>query len=263
MSPQAADAGFGGWLLRGGLGLFGLVFGSFLNVLIHRLPREESPVVPASCCPFCHAPIRPRDNLPVVSFLLLRGRCRHCRTRIPLRYPLVEGLTAALFLATPLTSGWALAATWMAFPSLLLVLALTDWERMVLPNALTLPGAVCGLLLSVPRPDLDAVSSLLGALLGAGLLLFLRFLWLRFRKVEALGQGDIKMMLAVGAFLGPAATLHTLVLASALGLAVASLLLLRRRIERTTPLPFGTFLALGAALVFFFAFLRPSSGQLG
>ena len=229
--------------------LFGLVFGSFLNVVIHRLPAGESLLFPGSRCPRCAAPIRLRDNLPVLSFVLLRGRCRDCRAPIPVRYPLVEVLTAIVVVSAP-SADTALFCSWVLFGSLLLVLGVTDWERMVLPDALTLPGAALGLLLAAPRGDLVIASAALGALLGAGLLLALRLLWLRFRKVEAVGRGDIKMLLMIGAFLGPAPTLAALALASALGLLAAAPLLLSGRIRRDTPLPFGSLLALGAAAVF-------------
>ena len=235
--------------LRAGLLLAGLAWGSFLNVLIHRLPRGESVVRPASRCPSCGVPIRARDNFPVLSFVLLRGRCRSCRERISSRYPLVELLTGAIFASAPL-HGWAPAAAWVLFLSLLLALAATDWERMVLPDALTVSLAALGLLLAGPRGDLQLATAALGAGVGAGLLWFLRWVWLRFRKMEALGRGDIKMMLGIGAFLGPVPTLHALALASALGLVPAAVLLALRRIGRNTPLPFGTLLSVGAAAVF-------------
>ncbi len=230
--------------------LAGLAVGSFLNVVVQRLPRGESVLAPRSRCPVCAAPIRPGDNLPVVSFVVLGGRCRACRTRIPLRYPVMELLTGVLFATAPTGEGWTSLLTWILFGSLVLTLAATDLERFILPDALTLPGALAGLALAGPRPDLDLAASALGALLGAGLLLFVRWVWLRVRRVEALGQGDIKMMLLIGAFLGPAATLHAVVLASAAGLLIAGPLLLWERISRSTPLPFGTLLAVGAAIRF-------------
>lgn len=229
----------------------GLVLGSFLNVVAHRLPPGQSLLLPRSRCPACAVPILLRDNLPVVSFLLLRGRCRSCRARISWRYPLVEILTAVVVATAPLGGEPATAIAWILFGSLLLVLGVTDWERMVLPDALTLPGAALGLLLAIPRTGLDLGTSLLGAFVGAGLLLLLRGLWLRFRRVEALGWGDIKMLLMIGAFLGPGPTLGAVTLASALGLAAAAPLLLAGRIRRDTPLPFGSLLAIGAGVFWF------------
>ena len=229
--------------------LAGLVVGSFLNVLIHRLPAGESVLFPGSRCPACAAPIRVRDNLPVISWLRLGGRCRDCRARIPVRYPLVEVLTGVLFWWAP-EGDPALVVSRMLLLSLLLALAVTDWERMVLPDALTLPGAALGLLLAGPRSDLDLLTSAAGALLGAGLLFGLRALWLRFRGVEAVGLGDVKLLLLIGAFLGPAPALGAIALAAALGVLAAGPLLLLGRIRRDTPLPFGTLLALGAGVVF-------------
>ena len=231
--------------------LVGLGVGSFLNVLIHRLPAGESVLFPGSRCPACAAPIRVRDNLPVLSWLRLRGRCRDCRARIPARYPLVELLTGLLFVFAPEGGDPPLVVARLVLGSLLLALAMTDWERMVLPDALTLPGAAFGLLLAGPRSDLDLVTSAGGAFLGAGLLLLLRALWLRFRRIEAVGLGDVKLLLLIGAFLGPSLALAAIALASALGVLVAGPLLLLGRIRRDTPLPFGTLLALGAAISFF------------
>lgn len=230
--------------------LLGLVAGSFLNVLIHRLPAGESVLFPGSRCPVCAAPIRVRDNLPVVSWLLLAGRCRDCRARIPMRYPLVELLTGLLFAWAPEGGDPALAVSRIVLLGLLLTLAVTDWERMVLPDALTLPGTALGLALAGPRSDLDLLTSAAGALLAATVLFSLRALWLRFRGVEAVGLGDVKLLLLIGAFLGPPAALGAVVLAAALGVLVAGPLLLLGRIRRDTPLPFGTLLALGAGLVF-------------
>ena len=230
--------------------LAGLAVGSFLNVLIHRLPAGESVLFPGSRCPACAAPIRAPDNLPVVSWLRLGGRCRDCRARIPVRYPLVEVLTGMLFVWAPAGGDPALMVTRVLLLTLLLALAVTDWERMVLPDALTLPGAALGLALAGPRSDLDLVTSAAGALLGAGLLFGLRALWLRFRGVEAVGLGDVKLLLLIGAFLGPAPALGAVALAAALGVLVAGPLLLLGRIRRDTPLPFGSLLALGAGVAF-------------
>lgn len=230
--------------------LVGLAVGSFLNVLIHRLPAGESILFPGSRCPACAAPIRVRDNLPVISWLGLGGRCRDCRARISVRYPLVEVATGVLFAWAPEGGDPVLVASRVLFLSLLLALALTDWERMVLPDALTLPGAALGFVLAGPRSDLNLLTSAAGALLGAGLLFGLRALWLRFRGVEAVGLGDVKLLLLIGAFLGPASALRAMALAATLGVLVAGPLLLFGRIRRDTPLPFGTLLALGAGVVF-------------
>ncbi len=230
----------------------GLVLGSFLNVLIHRMPAGQSLLLPGSRCPSCGAAIRVRDNLPVLSFVFLAGRCRDCRDPISCRYPLVEIAAAAIVVYAPAGEGAAVFGAWVCFLSLLLALGACDWERLVLPDALTLPGAALGFILAGPRPDMDIVSAVLGAASGAGLLFGLRAAWLRLRRIEAVGWGDIKMLLLIGAFLGPAQTLGAMAAASLLGLLAAAPLLLAGRIRRDTPLPFGALLAIGGAAAFLF-----------
>ena len=251
----AADGGFASLPVgAGGLvfaGLVGLAVGSFLNSVATRLPRGESPLRGRSRCPRCGSPIRIRDNLPLVSYAALAGRCRDCRAGIPLRYPLVEaGGAAAALSGAALVPEPALLAAWFLFLCLTLTLLVTDWEHLVLPDSLTLGGAGAGFLLAVPRPDLTLLESAAGAALGFGLLAGLRALWLRFRGVEAIGRGDLKLELLLGAFLGPVGVLHALVLASGLGLLAALPLLLLGRIHRDTPLPFGAALCLAGAACF-------------
>ncbi len=230
-------------------GAAGLVVGSFLNVLIHRLPRGESVVSPPSRCPDCAARVRWRDNVPIVSFLLLAGRCRDCGVRIRWRYPVVEALSAAAVGFAPWHVGVWPGVSWSVLLLLLLALAATDLEHLVLPDLLTLPGAAAGLLLSLAPGGAGLPAAAGGALLGAGVLLGLRAVWLRWRGVEALGLGDVKLLLLIGAFLGPVGALASLGAASAAGLIVAAPLLAAGRIRRETPLPFGAFLALGAVVV--------------
>lgn len=231
--------------------LFGLAVGSFLNAAATRLPRGESPLRGRSRCPQCGSAIRIRDNLPLVSYAALAGRCRDCRARIPLRYPLLEaGGAAAALSGAALAPHPALLASWFVFLCLALTLFATDWERLVLPDALTLGGAGAGFLLAAPRPDLTLLESAAGAALGFGLLAGLRALWFRFRGVEAIGRGDLKLELLLGAFLGPIGVLRALALASGIGLAAALPLLLLGRIRRDTPLPFGAALCLAGAACF-------------
>ena len=229
--------------------VLGSILGSFFNVVIHRLPAGESLLFPGSRCRTCAAPIRPWDNVPVISWFWLRGRCRDCGAPISFRYPLVEILTGGIVVLAWASGDPAIIGSRVIFGSLLVVLAFTDWERMVLPDILTLPGAAVGLALAGPRPDLDIVLSFTGAVLGAGLLYGLRALWLRFRGIEAVGLGDVKLLLMIGAFLGPLPTLAAVAGAAAAGVVVAGPLLLLGRIRRDTPLPFGTLLAIGAMVV--------------
>lgn len=229
------------------VGVFGLMIGSFLNVCIARLPAGGSLVSPASTCPSCGRLIAWRDNIPVVSYLLLRGRCRQCATPISVRYPLVEAATAVLFVVQALvepTVGPALAAR-LVFTALLVALAVTDLETFRLPNALTLGGLAVGLGFSliVPPGWFDA---LLGAALGAGVLLAIRWTWWRATGTDAMGLGDVKMLAMIGAFLGWAPIFLVLLLSTFAGALIGILVTLTGRGSMRTKLPFGVFLAIAA-----------------
>jgi leader peptidase (prepilin peptidase) / N-methyltransferase len=230
----------------------GLIIGSYLNVVIHRLPREESTVLPRSRCPRCGTVIRARDNLPLVSFLALGGRCRVCRGRISWRYPLIEASTALLFVACLESFGlhWqALVAAF--FGCLLVALAAIDYEHFLLPDAITLPGLACGLLLSLTGLWLPWRDAFLGALLGGGSLWLLSRAWYLLRREEGLGLGDVKMLAMVGAFLGWQGALVTVFLASLTGAIVGLLLIAAGRLELGSKLPFGVFLSGGGLAALF------------
>lgn len=232
--------------------LFGLIVGSYLNVVIHRLPRGLSTVLPRSRCPSCGTAIRARDNFPVVSWLLLRGRCRSCGTPIAWRYPVVEALTALLFVACMERWGPSLeAAVAAVFGAALIALAVIDAEHYILPDRITLPGIAVGLAV---QPFLDwggFWQAAVGAVLGGGLLLLLWAGWLWLRKEEGMGLGDVKMLAMVGAFLGWKGVLVTLFFASVAGSVVGLALIAGGRGGLKSALPFGTFLAAGAAFALF------------
>ncbi|MGE0039882.1 MAG: A24 family peptidase [Vicinamibacterales bacterium] len=230
-------------------GLLGLLVGSFLNVCIHRLPRGESLVTPPSRCPRCGRPLRWRDNVPIASWLLLGGRCAACGDPISMRYPIVEAVTAALFVAVALTTGpLPLLAARLVFVAMLVVLFATDLDLQILPDAITLPGIVAGFGLSFVT-GLGWQSSLTGLVVGGGMLWFVAEVYFRWRRIEGLGGGDIKMNAMIGAFLGWPAVLIGLVLAAVSGAVVGTIL---GRGNMKHVLPFGVFLAAGAlALVFF------------
>lgn len=232
--------------------VLGLVAGSYLNVVIHRLPREESTVLPRSRCPRCGALIRARDNLPLVSFLLLRGRCRVCRGAISWRYPLVEAATAVLFVACLERFGptWRAAAAAL-FGSLLLALAAIDYEHFLLPDLLTLTGLAAGLLIAAWAPWIELRDAALGAALGGGMLWLLAKGWVLLRHEEGMGLGDVKMLAMVGAFLGWQGVLVTVLLASFAGAALGLALIASRRLDLKSRLPFGVFLAAGALVALF------------
>ena len=231
---------------------FGLVIGSYLNVVIHRLPREESTVLPRSRCPRCGARLRARDNLPLVSFLLLRGRCRYCRAPISWRYPLIEAVTATLFVGCVEAFGvsWHAAAA-AAFGCALIALAGIDYEHFLLPDAITLPGIAVGLLLSLRAEWTDWRQALLGAALGGGGLWLLAQLWVLLRHEEGMGLGDVKMLAMVGAFLGWQGVLVTVFLGSLAGAVVGLTLIAAGRLDLGSRLPFGVFLAGGAMVALF------------
>ena len=263
----------------------GAIIGSFLNVVIFRLPREESVVFPNSRCPQCSSAIKAYDNIPVLSYLFLRGRCRNCATPISARYPAIEALTGILFVAVFLHDVIGRGGPTPALPfdlalvSALVALIFIDAEHMILPNAITYPGIVFALVARLLLPflmgtdafdDLPSLSqvsyltgwpvwaqSLLGAVLGAlaggGSLWLMGWLWEKLRGVEAMGLGDVKMMFMVGAYLGWRLAILTIFL----GVVTASLtgiLLMLRRGERNMQmmLPFGIFLGTGAIIALHF-----------
>ena len=224
----------------------GLIFGSFLNVCIHRLPLRESLTFPASHCTACGRRLSWFENVPVVAWLALRGRCRTCGVAISPMYPLVELATGAVFAGGALVYGLTpLLVVRLAFASALIVLFAIDLRHRILPNVITLPGIVVGFVASWFLPP-GWVSSLIGILAGGGVLLAIAEAYYRTRGQEGLGMGDVKMLAMIGAFLGWQLMLLTLVLASFAGSVVGVGLLAARRGSMQAALPFGTFLALGA-----------------
>jgi leader peptidase (prepilin peptidase)/N-methyltransferase len=228
------------------LALVGLAVGSFLNVCIHRLPRRQSLMHPPSRCPQCGYRLRWIDNIPVVSYLLLGGRCRKCRRRISIRYPIVELVTMALVLAHYWVFDWTpLLAVRVVFACMMIVLFAIDLEHQILPDAVTLPGIVIGLACAVFLPP-GIVSALLGAVAGGGVLFVIAEVWSRLRHVEAMGFGDVKMLAMIGAFLGLKLVILTFVLSSFIGGIAGALLIVTRRGSMASKVPFGTFLAIAA-----------------
>jgi len=224
--------------------LLGLAVGSFLNVCIHRIPRKESIVYPASHCPACGHSIRAYDNIPLFSYLLLRGRCRYCGSQITYRYPVVEaagGLGFALLIGR---FGLGLPTLlYLLFYSVLLVLAFIDLEHQILPDVITLPGIPLGLFLGLFLPQGRLLSSAAGLLLGGGLFYLVAFL-----SRGGMGGGDIKLAAMIGSFLGWRQLLLTIFLATLSGSVVGILLLALKLKARKDPIPFGPFLSLGAFL---------------
>jgi leader peptidase (prepilin peptidase)/N-methyltransferase len=231
--------------------VFGAVIGSFLNVCIYRWPAEQSVVRPRSRCPSCGTPVAWYDNVPVVSWLLLRGACRTCGTRISVQYPVIEAATALLWLSAALRFGPTLDALHSAlFLTIILGIAMTDAREMVIPDQFSLGGTAIGLLLAAIPGGMPFMTSFVGAL-GSYVALWLIKLGAEkmFRK-PALGVGDIHMMAMVGAFLGLAGAALTVLLGSVLGLVIGLPYLWRRHQLQAmgSYLPLGTFLAMGAAI---------------
>jgi leader peptidase (prepilin peptidase)/N-methyltransferase len=230
------------------LALLGLCVGSFLNVCIHRLPLKQSVVHPRSRCPKCGYMLRWYDNLPVLSYAMLRARCRSCGNPISLQYPLIEVITAIVFVAHWYAFGaTVLLPVRLLFGCALIVLFMIDLEHQILPDVITLPGIVIGVALSLFLPP-GLVDSLLGVVVGGGLLWGIAELWYRLRKVEAMGFGDVKMLAMVGAWLGIKMVMLTFVLSSMMGGLVGVVLIASRRADMATKVPFGTMLAVGALI---------------
>jgi leader peptidase (prepilin peptidase) / N-methyltransferase len=227
-------------------GLLGLIVGSFLNVVIHRVPLHQSVVWPASRCPACGEPIRPIDNVPILSYLLLQGRCRSCKARISARYPLVEALTGALFAAAAYEFGLDLRLLWaLVLISTLIALAGIDLEHRLLPNAIVGPAALAGLSLSIlESPEWWWVYPVSALAVAGGLFA------LAIAYPGGMGMGDVKMGGMLGAFLGPYAALAVF-LGAFVGAITGGLLMATGKIQRRHALPFGVFMALGGILALF------------
>ena len=228
-------------------GLLGAAIGSFINVLVARLPVGESPVRPRSSCPACSAMIAWYDNIPIVSWLVLRGRCRRCGSRISIEYPLVEAGTALIWVGV----AWLYGPSWTGLQgavllSIVLAIALIDARHYLIPDPLSLGGLVAGLALApLPGPP-SVLASILGAVAGFGVLFVVGVAGEWAFKKPAMGGGDMKMMAMVGAFLGPAGAMLTIFLGALVGTIVFAPVALRTDRE----VPFGVFLALGAAATF-------------
>ena len=258
--------------------LLGLVIGSFLNVCIYRLPLEKSIVSPGSSCPHCGTSIRFFDNIPILSFLLLRGKCRVCGKSISIQYPLVELLSGLAFYGCARV--WAFTPPTFVnslFLAITIILIFTDYNHRILPNKITLPGTIAGILLSpFQTPEvyqdifsykvtsllgfenastvLPWVGSILGAVIGGGILFFVAFVYEMVRRREGLGTGDVKMMMMTGAFIGWRLAILTIFVSSLLGTVVGISLIALRKMDMQGKLAFGVFLGIGSAFCLFYGF---------
>ncbi len=234
--------------------IFGLCIGSFMNVCIYRIPLSKSIVTPRSMCPGCNRLISAYDNIPVISYILLKGKCRNCGIPISLRYPLVEtisGLAAfAIFMKFGIS---AEALIYFAFISALVVITFTDIDHRIIPDIISLPGIPTGFLLaSLLLPSMNYKVSLAGILAGGGSLLAVAWIYNLITKKEGMGGGDIKLLAMIGAFTGWKGVLFTIFVASAAGTLAGIAVMLKTQKDMKLAVPFGPFLSIGAILYIFF-----------
>jgi leader peptidase (prepilin peptidase)/N-methyltransferase len=230
----------------------GLVVGSFLNVCIARIPHDESVVLPASRCPACETPIAWHDNIPVLSYVVLRGRCRSCKARISPRYPFIEILTAVLAILL-FEAGFPAQelVLYSALVAALVVVTFIDIDYRIIPDVITLPSILIAPAAAFIVGQITVVESLFGILVGGGVLWGIALLYQFIRKQEGMGLGDVKMLAMVGGFMGWEATLFTLVVGSLFGTIIGVVVMVSRRGRLDMEIPFGPFLAAGALLYLF------------
>lgn len=233
--------------------VLGAALGSFLNVLIYRLPEETSIIFPASRCPHCRKAIRFYDNIPVISYILLKGRCRECHEKISFRYPLVELITAVISLLL----FWKFGLTFQylfsfIFVCALMVITFIDLDHQIIPDVITLPGIPIFFLAAVFAMNLRFLDAFLGFLIGGGCLYGIAFVYELVTKREGMGGGDIKLLAMIGAFLGWQSLLFVLLVSSLLGAVVGISLMMVKGQDMKYAVPFGPFLSFAAVAYIFF-----------
>lgn len=233
--------------------IFGAIVGSFLNVCIFRLPKEESIVWPGSHCPHCNNPIKFYDNIPLVSYILLKGKCRHCHSPISFQYPLIEAITAFTSLILFMKFGPSLSYLfYFLFVAALIVITVIDLYHQIIPDVISLPGIGVGLLASLMVPQITFFNSLLGILLGGGSLFLVATLYQWLFKREGMGGGDVKLLAMIGAFMGWKAVILTIFLSSLIGSITGIIIMLMKGKDFKYAIPFGPFLSLGAVIALFY-----------
>jgi len=233
--------------------IFGAIVGSFLNVCIFRLPKEESIIWPGSHCPHCKKPIKFYDNIPLISYLLLRGKCRQCHGSISLQYPLVEGITALSSFIAFMEFGPSLSYLfYFSFVAALIVITVIDLYHQIIPDVISLPGIGVGLLASLMIPQITFSNSLLGILLGGGSLFLIATVYQWLFKREGMGGGDVKLLAMIGAFLGWKAVILTILLGSLIGSITGIIVMVSKGKDFKYAIPFGPFLSLGAVIALFY-----------
>jgi leader peptidase (prepilin peptidase)/N-methyltransferase len=234
--------------------LLGLILGSFLNVCIHRIPEGSSIVHPPSSCPSCGKPIRFYDNIPVLSYIILRGRCRHCGKAISLRYPTVELLTGLASLALAIRFGPSIAYLLaLAFFCALILVSFIDLQHQIIPDIISLPGILVGLGMSfTPWGLIPWTEAAIGAAVGGGSLLAVSWGYKLLTGKDGMGFGDVKLLAMIGAWMGWRELPFIILLSSLAGIVIGGAALLIARRGLRVRIPFGPFLSLGAAILFFF-----------
>lgn len=233
--------------------ILGAMVGSFLNVCIHRLPKEESIVRPGSHCPKCKTPIQYYDNIPLLSYLLLRGKCRYCQTSISIQYPIVEAITALSSFFLFIIFGVSLSFIYyFSFVAALIAITVIDLYHQIIPDVISLPGIVIGLLGSLIIPQITFWSSLIGVLSGGGSLFLVATVYQWLFKREGMGGGDVKLLAMIGAFLGWKAVILTILLSSFIGSIIGITVMFIKGKDFKYAIPFGPFLALGAVISLFY-----------
>jgi leader peptidase (prepilin peptidase)/N-methyltransferase len=233
--------------------ILGTLIGSFLNVCILRLPKEESIIIPGSHCPRCQHPIKFYDNIPVISYILLRGRCRYCQGSISLQYPLIEGITALSSFLLFIKFGPSLSYIfYFLFVSALIVITVIDLYHQIIPDVISIPGIGVGLLGSLIVPDITFFNSLIGVLVGGGSLFLIATLYQWLFKREGMGGGDVKLLAMIGGFLGWKSVILTIVLSSFIGSVAGITIMILKGKDFKTAIPFGPFLSLGAVISLFY-----------
>lgn len=233
--------------------IYGLCIGSFMNVCIYRLPASKSIVRPRSMCPKCGKAIRLYDNIPVFSYLWLRGRCRNCDEPISIRYPLVEMMSGLFALCAYLIFGLTLEGLiYYAFISVLLIITFIDIDHRIIPDVLSIPGIPIGFLASFALPSLSTVDSLIGILAGGGSLFLVAWGYELIKGKSGMGGGDIKLLAMIGAIVGWKGVLVTIFLSSAIGTLTGIIVMLRTQKGLKLAVPFGPFLSIAAIIYIFF-----------
>lgn len=233
--------------------IFGAIVGSFLNVCIVRLPKEESIVTPGSHCPRCNNPIKFYDNIPMISYLVLRGKCRHCNESISIQYPLIEGITAlSSFLLFDKFGATLSYLFYFSFVSALIIITVIDLYHQIIPDVISIPGIGVGLLGSLIIPYISVFNSLIGILVGGGSLFLVATLYQWLFKREGMGGGDVKLLAMIGTFLGWKSVILTILLSSFIGSIVGIAIMLLKGKDFKYAIPFGPFLSLAAVISLFY-----------